>query len=154
LETIDDGQRSRIEIVLDITQTLFRYTNKLLEEQHLKRNEKLNNTKLNILYMLYRNEPCMAVDIARQLNLTSGATTITLNQMEEDGFITRLRSEEDRRIVWLSLSEEGRRVAGRYLEFRTQLTQDLMGILTEKEQEDFFRLIQKIEQRMNERLMG
>ncbi|MFD2612818.1 transcriptional regulator, SarA/Rot family [Paenibacillus gansuensis] len=38
-----------------------------------------------------------------------GRTTIMLSQLEEDGFITRKRSEEDRRIVWLTLTDEGQK---------------------------------------------
>jgi MarR family 2-MHQ and catechol resistance regulon transcriptional repressor len=152
MDSRDASRKSKLETMDNIIETFFRYKNRLLEQEHLKRNDKLNPTKTNLLCMLYRDQPCMVVDLTRQLNLSSGATTIALNQLEEDGMINKLRSVEDRRSVWLSLSEEGERIAKKIIEFRNKFTEDMMGLLSDKEQEDLFLLLKKIDQRMKERL--
>ncbi|HEY1710072.1 MAG TPA: MarR family transcriptional regulator [Rhizomicrobium sp.] len=52
-----------------------------------------------------------AADIARHLDHDTGATTRMIDQMEKRGLVTRTRSTEDRRIVNLSLTPQGRAVA-------------------------------------------
>jgi len=49
-----------------------------------------------------------AGDLAREWNYDSGAMTRMLDRMEEKGFIRRKRSQSDRRIVLVQLSEKGR----------------------------------------------
>nr|WP_281069373.1 MarR family transcriptional regulator [Paenibacillus shirakamiensis] len=133
-------------------ETFYRFKNKLYDKQYKKRNDKLNNTKCRMLMIIYRQHKSMVVHISRQLSLSSGATTIMLNQLEADGYIIRVRSEEDRRIVWLSLTEEGALLAKRIIDFRYRFTGDMLGLLSDDEQEDFLRLLRKIETRMEERI--
>ena len=103
----DTERNSQLANVDQLLEAFFRYKNKVLDQQQkTETNCKLNPTKSHILGMILR-ERSMAVDVARQLSLSSGATTIVLNQLETEGLIQRVRSEEDRRIVWLSLTDEG-----------------------------------------------
>jgi DNA-binding MarR family transcriptional regulator len=50
-------------------------------------------------------------DIARHMGHDSGATTRLIDQLEARGLVVRKRSQEDRRVVNLSLTPEGRAVA-------------------------------------------
>ena len=50
-----------------------------------------------------------AADISRNLNHDSGALTRVVDQLEGRGLLERTRSTEDRRIVELALTPEGRR---------------------------------------------
>ncbi|GFH39655.1 fatty acid biosynthesis transcriptional regulator FabT [Lactococcus insecticola] len=47
-------------------------------------------------------------DIAKDLMLTVGTVTVSLNRLEKKGYIERYRSESDRRVVHVSLSRRGR----------------------------------------------
>ena len=48
--------------------------------------------------------------VARELMLTLGTVTTSLNKLEKKGYIIRTRSSVDRRVVHLSLSKKGRLV--------------------------------------------
>ncbi|MEN3977008.1 MarR family transcriptional regulator [Emcibacter sp. SYSU 3D8] len=50
-----------------------------------------------------------AADISRNLNHDSGALTRVVDQLEARGLLERTRSTEDRRMVELALTQEGRR---------------------------------------------
>jgi DNA-binding MarR family transcriptional regulator len=50
-------------------------------------------------------------DISRHMRHDSGATTRLVDQLEARGLVTRARSTEDRRVINLSLTPEGRAVA-------------------------------------------
>ncbi len=47
-------------------------------------------------------------DIAKSLMVTLGTVTTSLNKLEQKGYIIRTRSNVDRRVVHLSLSQKGR----------------------------------------------
>ncbi|MNI90109.1 Organic hydroperoxide resistance transcriptional regulator [compost metagenome] len=94
----------------------------------------------------------MAVDVARQLSLSSGATTIVLNQLESEGLIQRVRSEEDRRIVWLSLTSDGEQLARTLIANRGRMTWELLQALTEEEQQQMIGMLKKIELKLLENM--
>ncbi|MFJ2042098.1 MarR family transcriptional regulator [Paenibacillus marchantiae] len=149
----DTERNSQLANVDQLLEAFFRYKNKVLDQQ--QRNEtncKLNPTKSHILGMILREERCMAVDVARQLSLSSGATTIVLNQLESEGLIQRVRSEEDRRIVWLSLTEDGKQLARTLIYNRGRMTWELLQALTEEEQLQMFGMLKKIELKLLEKM--
>ncbi|MGT2888151.1 MarR family transcriptional regulator [Streptococcus didelphis] len=47
-------------------------------------------------------------DISRELMVTLGTVTTSLNKLEAKGYIERTRSHSDRRVVYLTLTKKGR----------------------------------------------
>ena len=47
-------------------------------------------------------------DISRELMVTLGTVTTSLNNLERKGYVERTRSDIDRRVVHLSLTKSGR----------------------------------------------
>jgi DNA-binding MarR family transcriptional regulator len=45
--------------------------------------------------------------IARDVNLKQATVTVLVNQLEQAGLVTRRRDTEDRRCVWVELTEAG-----------------------------------------------
>jgi len=64
------------------------------------------------LYKLHMGHGSTAAELARLCELDAGAMTRTLDRLEAKGLVSRLRSCEDRRVVNLALTDEGRRAAG------------------------------------------
>jgi DNA-binding MarR family transcriptional regulator len=62
------------------------------------------------LLKLYMGASTVA-ELARQSNLDAGAMTRALDRLEAKSLVKRVRSSEDRRVVNLELTEEGRAVA-------------------------------------------
>jgi DNA-binding MarR family transcriptional regulator len=54
-------------------------------------------------------------ELARQINVDSGAMTRTLDRLETKGFLTRRRSQADRRVVKLELTATGNDVVASIL---------------------------------------
>lgn len=63
------------------------------------------------LLKLYMGETSTVAELARMCTLDVGAMTRTLDRLEMKGLIKRVRSVEDRRVVNLELTEEGRATA-------------------------------------------
>ncbi len=71
----------------------------------------LTNAQWMPLYMLYKGRASTVADLARETQMDAGAMTRLLDRLEAKGLCTRVRSEQDRRVVNLELSAEGREVA-------------------------------------------
>jgi DNA-binding MarR family transcriptional regulator len=63
------------------------------------------------LLKVYLEEASTVAELARECDVDVGAMTRTLDRLEMKGLITRVRSSDDRRVVNLELTEEGRATA-------------------------------------------
>ena len=63
------------------------------------------------LCKLLSEEGCTPIAMARDLSVDPAALTRSLNRLEAKGLLRRERSTQDRRVVHLHLSDEGRAVA-------------------------------------------
>ncbi|MBI5926186.1 MAG: MarR family transcriptional regulator [Aquabacterium sp.] len=93
------------------------------------------------MFMISKGECNTLAALSRELQLDAGALTRTLDRLETKGLCKRVRSTEDRRVVHLSLTEEGEKsiapvpgvlceVSNALLEgFTLEEWQTLMGLL-------------------------
>ncbi|RAL26491.1 MarR family winged helix-turn-helix transcriptional regulator [Thermoflavimicrobium daqui] len=134
-----DPQIQKIE---QITERMDQYLCKQLENPEPE--HKLTPNKFILLRTLLFKGKCMVADLSREVNLTSGATTIALNRLEQEGLIIRNRDHIDRRIVWVDLSNEGKQLVKSILKNRQKFIKQILNVLTEQEQETFISLLNKI----------
>lgn len=72
--------------------------------------------------------------VARALEVTTGTLTIAVNSLVKKGYVDRSRSEEDRRVVLISLSEKGRKAFLAHQKFHEDMIDAVVAELTEEEQ--------------------
>jgi DNA-binding MarR family transcriptional regulator len=66
------------------------------------------HAQIRTLVLIAKDEEVTAGSLAKRADLSPGAMTALLDQFEQDGVITRRRSETDRRQVIVSLTDKGR----------------------------------------------
>lgn len=71
----------------------------------------LTNAQWVPLLKLYMGVASTVAEVARESQLDAGATTRLLDRLEAKGLLRRVRSSEDRRVVNLALTAEGREAA-------------------------------------------
>lgn len=71
--------------------------------------------------------------IAKQLNITAGSLTISMNNLVKKKYAKRERSETDRRIVYISLTPKGKKAYHHHEDFHRQMTQAVLSRLQEEE---------------------
>ena len=71
----------------------------------------MTHAQLGIFLRLLHGHADTAADLAREMATDTGAMTRALDRLEEKGFIQRLRSQADRRMVQVSLTDKGRDLA-------------------------------------------
>ncbi len=71
--------------------------------------------------------------VSKLLHITTGTLTISVNSLVKKGYVQRERSESDRRVVLVSLTERGQQAYLQHQAIRGQLADSMVGHLTEEE---------------------
>ena len=71
--------------------------------------------------------------IARALSVTVGTLTISMNSLVKKGYVVRNRSEKDRRVVYISLTEKGRKAYRHHEEFHKKMIDAMTKDLSQAE---------------------
>ncbi len=88
--------------------------------------------------------------LAEDLRLALSSVTSIVDHMENKKIIRRVRSEEDRRVVWVELTDSGKAVYDYCLGEKFRFIKGILQTLTEDEQEIFLVLFRKIARRAGE----
>ncbi|HEK9288047.1 TPA: MarR family transcriptional regulator, partial [Streptococcus equi subsp. equi] len=78
-------------------------------------------------------------DIARELMVTLGTVTTSLNKLELKGYIERTRSSVDRRVVYLSLTKKGRLLDRLHARFHKNMVGHVIADMNEDEMQALLR---------------
>ena len=97
-----------------------------------------------ILDVLKEKESSTMGELAKILNLTMSAVTVIIDKMIELTLVKRERSKEDRRIVNVTLAKTGKDLMKKINEERETMTNEIFSVLTDKEKEEYLRLIRKV----------
>ena len=72
--------------------------------------------------------------VAKSLGVTTGTLTIAVNSLVKKGYVERVRSEEDRSVVQISLSQKGRKASLHHQQFHEQMIEAIVEELSAEEQ--------------------
>lgn len=84
--------------------------------------------------------------VARALDVTTGTLTISVNNLVKKGYVNRTRSEEDRRVVLISLSGKGRKAYLHHQKFHDRMVSVVVEELTEEERQVLEKALRKLNQ--------
>lgn len=93
----------------------------------------LTNTQWIPLFKLYMGQASTVAELARHCDMDAGAMTRKLDRMEAKGLCKRIRSETDRRVVNLELTEAGRKAASALPQILTSVQNANLAGFTEEE---------------------
>lgn len=82
--------------------------------------------------------------VAKSLGVTMGTLTISVNSLVKKGFVERIRSEEDRRVVLISLTAQGRKAFKYHQQFHEDMIQSIVGQLEEDEKKVLQKSLSKL----------
>ncbi|GLF92103.1 putative HTH-type transcriptional regulator YwhA [Bacillus safensis] len=128
--------------LLDHALTKYLKATKQIDEENIPKN--VTNIKGFILRIIYRHQSCTVKNILQEVSLSPSATTTALNHLEDEGLIIRSRNNNDRRTVWIELSESGEQIAKQMIHNRQLLVNHLFNHLSEQDKKTFFELIEKM----------
>src|SRR5262245_48942311 len=101
-------------------------------------------TQYNILRILRgEGKPLPILEIAsRTITVVPGITGL-IDRLEQAGFVKRVRCEEDRRIIYVALTDQGTKILAALDQPLIDLHRKLLGHLSQAELKELIRLLEK-----------
>ncbi|GAB6105014.1 MAG: MarR family winged helix-turn-helix transcriptional regulator [Blautia sp.] len=84
--------------------------------------------------------------VAKSLSVTVGTLTIAMNNLVKKGYVNRVRSEEDRRVVLVSLSEKGEQAYHHHRIFHERMVMSVLKDLNKEETESLTVALMKLQE--------
>ena len=84
--------------------------------------------------------------VARTLGVTAGTLTIAVNHTVKKGYIQRMRSQEDRRVVLISLTEKGEKAYRHHQNFHEKMVLAVLKDLNVEETEALTTALTKLQE--------
>ena len=95
----------------------------------------ISNNDMHIIEAIGLGEGARMSVVAKRLNITVGSLTTSMNSLVKKGYVKRERSEKDRRVVFIQLTNKGRMAYHHHAEFHRQMTEAVIAELNENETE-------------------
>ncbi|RLQ96634.1 MarR family winged helix-turn-helix transcriptional regulator [Falsibacillus albus] len=105
----------------------------------------LTNDQHYILRYIEKKEVCTSTELAEVFEVKKSAITAIINRMWEKGLIQRNRDEKDRRVIYLTLSDEGKELFEKTETRIHKLVEHLIKQFDQHEIEQFIRTYEKLE---------
>lgn len=121
------------KVINDVLVHLFNEILQLEEEAIITEEFKdITNNDMHIMEAVGLDGGNMS-SIAAKLKVTVGSLTTSMNGLVNKGYTVRKRSETDRRVVFIFLTEKGKKAYFHHAEFHEQMTDAVMNGLDEEE---------------------
>ena len=133
------------ETLNEVLVSLFRDVNDI-EQKAIITSEfsDITNNDMHVIDAIGIDRPKNMSSIARELSVTVGTLTISVNSLVKKGYVVRNRSSEDRRVVFISLSEKGVKAYYHHKKFHEQMIESVVKELTEEELEALVKALTKL----------
>ncbi|MDO4339095.1 MAG: MarR family transcriptional regulator [Eubacteriales bacterium] len=100
---------------------------------------------MHIIEAIGMNESKSMSVVAKAISVTVGTLTIAVNNLVKKGYVRRVRSEEDRRVVLISLSEKGEKAYLHHKTFHDKMVLAVLKDLSYEETEVLTKALAKLQ---------
>ncbi len=138
--TLYDGRR--YEVSESIGYQLFSVMTQMRREVERRMAQHgLTDAQWKPLLMIKAGRATTAIELAREMDIDAGAVTRMIDRLESKGLLERMRSEADRRVVHLRLTEAGDAVARKVPFVLAAVNNDFLRGFSEAEWKQLRRLL-------------
>ncbi|EMT54346.1 MULTISPECIES: MarR family winged helix-turn-helix transcriptional regulator [Brevibacillus] len=141
---------SRAVQIEELDQAFIEMARYFISHWLLDEDEVISPKQFILLRVLYDKQRSTVSDLATVLRQSNSATTIALNRLVKAGYVNRIRDEQDRRVVWVTVSDKAIPLIERLLCKRRNLMKGLLKSLSDEELEQFATYLRKMKQGLEE----
>ena len=105
----------------------------------------ISNNDMHIIEAIGIEEPRNMSEIAKRMSVTVGTLTTNMNGLEKKGYILRERSNEDKRVVFITLTERGRKAFFHHRDFHKQMIKSVVVGLDDDEKRLLYKCLVKLD---------
>lgn len=112
------------------------FNNVLIIEEATLRSSRFNDVSIKEVHtidVIGDKKDATPSDVSRAFMVTLGTVTTSLNNLERKGYIERVRSTKDRRVVHLYLTKKGRLVYRLHQRFHNEMVKKITSGMSEIE---------------------
>lgn len=141
------------ELALHLFKVLSQAYHSVIEHSiRLSKKNGFNPTEFAVLELLYQQGPQPLQVIGSRLLMVSGGVTYVVDKLEKSGLLYRQPCKKDRRVIFATLTEEGKRLmADLFPKYQASICNALQGVNT-VEKEQLIYLLKKMGSKAEERL--
>lgn len=139
------------EVIVDTYRSILR-----VEENILKRSDQtdLSISEIHMLEAVGKGKDRRRTisELAEVLNITLPSVTVAINKLMKKGYVEKVRGEEDGRIVYVSLTRQGRRIDSAHRYFHESMVRSIIRDMTESEMQALYKGGMKLDTFLKEQL--
>ncbi|MCR4436937.1 MAG: MarR family transcriptional regulator [Clostridiales bacterium] len=141
-----------VQLVGEVFVDLINRYNRMMNKKNLYKDLKdLTLIEINTIIVIGRDERVKSMSqIANLLGVSFGTPTVTVDRLIAKGYVERIRDVEDRRQVFVKLSEKGNSVYDFIARLKNEAIQKIFGILDESEREILINILYKLRGKLEE----
>lgn len=124
------------EVLNELLVKLFRNIN-TLEEKAIQTDEyrEVTTNDMHVIEAIGIDDPRNMTSVAKSLSVTTGTLTIAINSLVKKAYVKRVRSEIDRRVVLVSLTDKGKQAYNHHKLFHENMISEVTARLSDAEKE-------------------
>lgn len=127
---MEDAYKKINDILVNLFHEIWELEEKAIITDEFK---DLTNNDMHVIEAVGLGEGNNMSSIAKKLNITMGSLTTAMNSLVNKAYVERHRSEKDRRVVVVRLTEKGIRAYHHHEDYHRQMTQAILNKLSEDE---------------------
>ncbi len=140
--------KSDVDQVLEAI--LYLYTESRRVTKELARRADLTGPQLTVVKMLEQIGDLSLSELSEKIRAQNSTVTGIIDRMEREGLVTRERSKEDRRVVYIKLTAKGRELAREIPVEPMEIFRSALESLSAQEMRDLMRIMTKVAKRVKQ----
>ncbi|WP_373836060.1 MarR family winged helix-turn-helix transcriptional regulator [Jeotgalibaca arthritidis] len=104
----------------------------------------LNPSEFGVLELLYHKGEQPIQNIGKKILLASSSLTYVIDKLESKGLVSRKPCETDRRVIFTSITEDGRRLMDEIFPLNEKDIEKIFQALEPSELEQYVELVKKV----------
>lgn len=119
---------------------------KIVQEQTKKdiNNYNMHMSEFMVLEALYSKGKQTVRQISDAVLINSGSITYVMDKLETKGLLERIDCKEDRRVVYIQITAEGKKLMDEIFPKHQLVIEDIFSCITDQEKEVFIDLLKKV----------
>lgn len=105
----------------------------------------ITNNDMHVIEAVGVGEKRKMSEVAKRLSVTQGTLTINVTALENKGYVVRERSEKDKRVVYVTLTERGRKAFYHHRDFHKNMIRSVVGNLDDDEKRLLYKCLKKLD---------
>ena len=134
-------QRAGGYLIAKIHQISGRIFAKKLKEHHIT---DINPAQGRILFALWKKDGLSIVELGKETELSKSTLTSMLDRLEESDHVKRVPSEDDRRKIFIFLTDKNRALQNKYVAVSKEMTELYYAGFSEEDRNQFELYLQRI----------